>query len=146
MTDLILTVIHHLLAFALAGVIAAEVILVRPGLERRNLALLGRIDATYGGLAALLLIIGASRVYFGLKGWEFYVYNPTFWAKMVAFAAVGLLSIAPTIRIARWRSAGGGDAYVVPDAEIARVRGFLKAEIAVFALIPLFAAALARGY
>jgi putative membrane protein len=146
MTDLILTIVHHLLAFALAGVIAAEVILVRPGLGRRNLALLGRIDATYGGLAALLVIIGASRVYLGLKGWEFYVYNPTFWAKMAAFTAVGLLSIAPTMRIARWRSAGGGDAYVVPDAEIARVRGFLKAEIAVFALIPIFAAAMARGY
>ncbi|MBA8905153.1 MULTISPECIES: DUF2214 family protein [Aminobacter] len=146
MTDLILTIIHHLLAFSLAGVLAAEVILVRPGLGRRNLALLGRIDAVYGGLAALLVLIGASRVYFGLKGWEFYIYNPTFWAKMVAFAAVGLLSIAPTIRIARWRGAGGGEAYVVPNAEIARVRNFLKAEIAVFALIPIFAAAMARGY
>lgn len=146
MTDLILTIVHHLLAFALAGVIAAEAILVRPGLGRRNLALLGRIDATYGGLAALLVLIGASRVYFGLKGWEFYVYNPTFWAKMAAFATVGLLSIGPTIRIARWRAAGGGENYIVPEVEIARVRGFLKAEIAVFALIPIFAAAMARGY
>lgn len=146
MTDLILAIVHHLLAFMLAGVIAAEAVLVRPGLGRRGLALLGRIDAAYGALAALLIIIGASRVYFGLKGWQFYVYNPTFWAKMVAFAAVGLLSIAPTVRILRWRAAASSDGYVVPDAEIIRVRGFIKAEAAVFALIPIFAAAMARGY
>lgn len=147
MTDLLLTIIHHLLAFSLAGVIATEAVLVRPGLDRPGLALLGRVDAAYGALAALLVIIGAARVYFGLKGWQFYIYNPTFWAKMAAFATVGLLSIAPTIRIARWRAAaGGGKAFVVPDVEIARVRTFIKAEIAVFALIPILAAAMARGY
>ena len=145
MTDLVLTVFHHLLAFSLAGVIAAEVVLVRPGLGGRALALLARIDAAYGLLAVLLVVIGVSRVYLGLKGWGFYAYNPTFWAKMAAFAAVGLLSIVPTIRILRWRAAGG-DAYVVPDAEIRRVRGFIVAEVAVFALIPVFAAAMALGY
>lgn len=143
MTDLVLTVFHHLLAFSLAGVIAAEVVLVRPGLGGRALALLARIDAAYGLLAVLLVVIGVSRVYLGLKGWEFYAYNPTFWAKMAAFAAVGLLSIVPTIRILRWRAAGGD---AVPEAEIRRVRSFIVAEVAVFALIPVFAAAMARGY
>ncbi|GAA4126712.1 DUF2214 family protein [Aminobacter aganoensis] len=146
MTDLLLTIVHHLLAFTLAGVIAVEAVLVRPGLGRRGLALLGRVDAAYGALAGLLVLIGAARVYFGLKGWEFFIYNPTFWAKMAAFTAVGLLSIAPTIRIARWRAAGGGEAYIVPDAEIAHVRRFITAEVAVFALIPIFAATMARGY
>lgn len=145
MTDLVLAITHHLLAFALAGVIAAELVLVRPGLGGRTLTILARIDAAYGALAMLLIIVGASRVYFGLKGWEFYVYNPTFWAKMVAFAVVGLLSIVPTIRILRWRAANA-ESHVVPDAEVLRVRTFLKMEAAVFALIPVFAAAMARGY
>ena len=145
MTDLVLAIAHHLLAFALAGVIAAELVLIRPGLGGRALAILTRIDAAYGALAMLLIIIGASRVYFGLKGWEFYVYNPTFWAKMAAFALVGLLSIVPTIRILRWRAANAEN-YVVPDADVLRVRTFLKMEAVVFALIPVFAAAMARGY
>lgn len=145
MTDLVLAIAHHLLAFALAGVIAAELVLIRPGLSGRALAMLARIDAAYGGLAMLLILIGASRVYFGLKSWEFYVYNPTFWAKMAAFAVVGLLSIVPTIRILRWRAASV-ESYVVPDTEVLRVRTFLKMEAAVFALIPVFAAAMARGY
>lgn len=145
MIDLVLTVFHHLLAFSLAGVIAAEVVLIRPGLGGRTLALLARIDAAYGLLAVLLVVIGVSRVYLGLKGWEFYAYNTTFWAKIAAFAAVGLLSIVPTIRILRWRAADDA-AYVVPDAEIRHVRGFIVAEVAIFALIPVFAAAMARGY
>lgn len=141
-----LTIVHHLLAFALAGAIAAQAVLIRPGLGRRGLALLGRVDAAYGAMAGLLVLIGAARVYLGLKGWEFYIYNPTFWAKMAAFTAVGLLSVAPTIRIARWRAAGDGEGYVVPDTEIAHVRRFIAAEVAVFALIPILAATMARGY
>lgn len=146
MTDLILAIVHHLLAFALAGVVCAEAVLLRPGLDRRGLATLGHIDAMYGGLAALLIVIGIGRVFFGLKGWEFYVYNWVFWAKMAAFAAVGLLSIAPTIRILRWRAAASDVAYVVPEVEILAIRRFVRAEAAVFVLIPVFAAAMARGY
>ena len=66
---------------------------------------------------------------------------------MAAFAAVALLSIAPTIRIVRWRRALAGDAAFTPAAaDIANVRRFLWTEAAVFALIPAFAAAMARGY
>ena len=52
-------------------------------------------------LAMLIIVVGVGRVLFGLKGWEFYVYNWAFWAKMAAFALVGLLSIQPTIRLHR---------------------------------------------
>jgi putative membrane protein len=81
------------------------------------------------------------------KGWAYYSVNMFFWAKMAAFAAVALLSIAPTIRIIRWRRALAGDAAFAPAAaDIVNVRRFLWAEAAVFALIPAFAAAMARGY
>jgi putative membrane protein len=69
-----------------------------------------------------------------------------FWAKMVAFAVVGLLSAPPTIRILAWRRRAIADpAFTLPTDEVRRVRRFVLAEAAVFALIPIFAAAMARG-
>ena len=146
--DLILAILHHVAIFALAGVIAAELALVRPGLTARGAALVGRIDAAYGGLAMAIIVIGVCRVIFGLKGWEFYVYYWAFWVKMVAFGIVGLLSIAPTMRILRWRKAAAADsAFVVPDGEISAVRRYIHLEAGIFLLIPIFAAAMARyGY
>ena len=142
--DLLLAILHHLLVFSLAGLLAAEWVLVRPGLAGTNLELLAGIDRAYGAVAMAVIAIGAGRVFFGLKGWEFYVFNHMFWGKMTAFVAVALLSIIPTIRIAAWRKAGVGDP--VPDREILAVRSWLKGEAAAFALIPIFAAAMARGY
>lgn len=141
--DLVLAIVHHFLAFLLAALLAAELVLVRSGLDARGLPLLGRIDGAYGMAAGLLIIVGIGRVIFGLKGWEFYVYNPVFWMKMAAFAAVGLLSIPPTMRIIRWRRAVPG---VVPETEITALRFWLKAEAGFFALILIFAAAMARGF
>lgn len=145
-TDLLLAIAHHLLIFGLVAVLAAETVLVRPGLTGNALARLGGIDRAYGLVAVLIIIVGFSRVFFGLKGWEFYIYNWVFWAKIAAFATVGLLSIRPTISILEWsRKAKADAAHVVPDSEIASVRTWLRAEGAVFVLIPIFAAAMARG-
>ena len=145
-TDLILAILHHFLVFVLAGIIAAELVLVRPGLKQDTLALVGRIDGVYGLIAVLIIVVGAGRVYFGLKGWEYYITYWAFWAKMAAFALVGLLSIQPTIRFIRWRKAAAGDpAFAVSDVDIRGVRAFLHAEATVFILIPTFAAIMARG-
>lgn len=144
-TDLVLAILHHFLAFLLASVLAAEWALIRPGLSGSNLALLGRVDAAYGGLAGALILVGILRVFVGLKGWEFYVYGTMFWAKMASLAAVGLLSLGPTARIIRWRKAATDPAYSVPDAEIETARSYIKVQIVGFALILAFAAAMARG-
>lgn len=149
LTDLILAILHHLLIFALAGALAAEFVLVRRGLAGRELRILGYIDAAYGGLALAVVIVGVLRVWLGLKGWEFYLSSHSFWGKMIAFAAVGLLSIAPTMRIQSWRRAATQQTtglYAVPDKEVAAARRFIVWQVAIFALIPVFAAAMARGY
>ena len=84
---------------------------------------------------------------FSLKGWEFYVWSWSFWAKMAAFAGVGLLSVVPTMRILAWRRQSQADpTFLVPAAELARVRGFMRGEMALFTLVPIFAAMMARGY
>ncbi len=141
--DLLLASAPHLLVFLLAAILAAEWVLVRPGLSGDRLSLLARIDGAYGGVAIAVIAVGVARVVFGLKGWEFYVANHVFWTKMAAFVVVGLLSIRPTMRILAWRKLPAG--HQVADDEIRSLRAWIKAQIAVFALIPVLAAAMARG-
>ncbi|MFN4208917.1 MAG: DUF2214 family protein, partial [Devosia sp.] len=52
-SDLILAIAHHLAVFALVAVYAAEFALLRPGVSGTQIRQLGRIDAAYGGLAAV---------------------------------------------------------------------------------------------
>lgn len=146
-TDLVLAILHHLLVFSLAGIIAAEFVLIRNELSLSTLSRLARIDRHYGMIAMLIIVIGVARVFWGLKGWEFYVYNWVFWAKMAAFLAVGLLSIIPTVRFISWnRQAAADPGWRVPEAEYASVKNHMRWEAIVFLLIPVFAAAMARGY
>lgn len=140
--DLLLAILHHFLVFSLAGLLAAELALVRPGLAGPSLGLLGRIDGAYGGIAGAVVVVGVCRVLFGLRGWEYYVSNHAFWGKMAAFVIVGLLSIRPTMRILAWRRSGTD---VVPEADILSVRAWIKGEVFFLALVLVFAAAMARG-
>lgn len=145
--DLALAVGHHLLIFALAGVLAFEIGVVRQGMTGRDVRRVGRVDIWYGILAAAILAVGFSRAIFFAKGWAYYSVNLFFWAKIGTFALVGVLSIVPTIAIIRWRRALLRDGAFLPSAdEIGKVRRYLWAEALLFALIPAFAAAMARGY
>jgi len=145
--DLHLAIVHHLIAFLIFGVIVAELCLLRRGASADDIKRAGLIDMHYGLFAMLLIAVGFSRAIFAAKGWAYYSVNIFFWAKMAAFATVGLLSIVPTVKLNGWRRAVKADPAALPGAaEIAQVRKFIWAELAVFALIPGFAAAMARGF
>ncbi|WP_323015113.1 DUF2214 family protein [Devosia sp.] len=144
--DLLVTIGHHLAVFALVGVLAAEFALLRPRLSGARIVQLARLDLAYGVLAGLVIIVGVLRVIFGASGWDYYLSNHAFWGKMAAFLAVGLLSIPPSISMRKWaNSAATVPDYAIPPDELARSRRFLHAEMAVLALIPVFAAIMARG-
>ena len=146
-TDLILAIFHHLGVFTIAGIIAAEWALVRPDMTSEKIRQVAKIDAAYGIAAALVLLIGFARVFFGLKGSAFYMQNPVFWAKISAFIVVGVLSVTPTLLFIHWRDKAKSDPSFVPSAaQIASVRRYIKIEAHVFVLIPILAAAMARGY
>ena len=146
MTDLLLAIAHHLLVFSLAAILAVELATIRPGLGAAGLRRLGIVDLHYGLIAALILIVGFARVYMGVKGPEAYLGAWTFWAKVGAFALVGLLSAPPTLRILQWRKRARAEpGFALGAADVKAVRPFLIAELAVFALIPVFAAMMARG-
>jgi len=145
--DLHLAVIHHLLAFALLGVIVAELALANVPPTAATVQRIARIDLWYGVLAGLLIGVGFFRAIFAAKGWGYYSENYFFWAKIASFAIVGLLSVYPTTRFIAWRQMVKADPAALPDAaELVRIRKCLWAELAIFALIPCFAAAMARGY
>jgi putative membrane protein len=147
MTDLVLAIVHHLIVFGLAAVLAAELALMRPAaMSPQTVRLLGRFDAAYGVLALSILVVGFLRVKYGAKGAAFYMHNPMFWAKIAAFAAVGLISIKPTLRILAWQKLAKADAAFVPALDdVSALRRTMLLEIHVFALIPIFAAMMARG-
>lgn len=99
--DLTLAILHHLLVFALFAIYAMEITLLRPGLDATGVRRVAAVDAAYGAVSGAVLAIGFARVFWGLKGWEYYSGYWVFWAKIAAFAAVGLLSITPTLRFRR---------------------------------------------
>jgi putative membrane protein len=146
-TDLVLAIVHHLLVFMLAGVLAFEIGTVSLTMKRDEILGVGRVDNWYGILAVVIIVVGFIRATVAAKGWAYYEVNIFFWAKIATFLVVGLLSIVPTVAIIRWRNALKSDAAFAPPADaIRRVRGYLWAEAALFLLLPVFAAAMARGY
>ena len=146
-TDLALAIAHHLLIFLLAGILAFEIGVIRLTMTSADILRVGKVDIWYGILAGLIIVVGFSRAIFAAKGWGYYSVNMFFWAKMICFAIVGLLSIMPTMRIIQWRRALANKAGFTPAADdIRSVRHYLWAEVVFFAFIPAFAAAMARGY
>lgn len=146
-TDLALAIAHHLLVFGLAAVIAFEIAVIRVEVTGLDVVRIARVDMWYGILAAAILIVGFSRVFFAAKGWAYYSHNLLFWAKLGTFGVIGLLSIAPTMAIFRWRRNSLANAeFVVQSIEVQNVRRYLLAEAALFPLLLVFAAGMARGY
>jgi putative membrane protein len=142
MLDLILAIVHHVLAFGIFGILFAEFMMVRPGLSSAAVARIASLDLFYGLLAGAVVAIGFCRAIFAAKGWAYYSHNAFFWAKLGTFAAIGLLSIPPTVAFIRWRKIG-----TAPDAAaIGTARRYLHVEVALFVFVLIFAAAMARGY
>lgn len=142
MLDILLANLHHLGMFTLLGLLAMELSIARRGLQLEQVASLARIDRLYGAFSGLVIAVGAARVVFAAKGWDYYSHNAFFWAKMGAFAGVGLLSIRPTLSFIQWRRAGTAPG----DGDVLQVRRFLVAQLVLFAFMPVFAVLMARGY
>ena len=144
-TDLALAALHHLLVFALTAMLVSQAVLLRGELRADTVGRLAKLDAGYGLTAGLLLAVGVCRAFFGIKGADFYLHNPWFHAKVGAFVLVGLLSILPTVRYARWRKAQKAQPGLVPDAAaLASTRTILRIELVGLAVIFVLAAAMAR--
>lgn len=147
MIDLLLSAFHFLLVFSLIAMLAAQHVLIRPGMTASGMRLAANLDRAYGATAGLLLAMGFARIYWGVKGSSFYLSNPLFWAKIGLFATIGVLSIPPTLQLIRWtKQAVIETGFLPPTEQIIRIQWWLRAEAAVLLAIPFLAAAIARGF
>lgn len=145
MLEALVAYLHYLAMVLIAVFLVAEHRICRPGLAAEQVRRLARIDFLYMLAAALALATGVVRVVWLGKGPAFYLYNPVFYVKIALFAAVGLLSISPTLQYLRWmREQRSGGPAPVPY-QIARASLYVRAELVLFLLIPLMATLMARG-
>lgn len=144
-TALLLAALHHLLVFGLVAMLVAEATLLRGDVDAATARRLAGMDTGYGATAVLLLGVGVLRVVYGLKGWDFYLHNPWFHAKLGLYVLTGLLSALPTFNFLRWRRSLRRDPAFTPDAgSVARARTVVRVELAIVAVIFVLAAAMAR--
>jgi len=142
MLDLTLACAHHVLIFVIFGILFGEMVALNSALNSATLKRLARLDLIYGITATLVIFVGFGRAIFAAKGWGYYSHNGFFWAKIATFALIAVLSIKPTLAFIRWKKSD-----TLPDAASLRsVRMFLHIELTLFILLPIFAAAMARGY
>ena len=145
--DWVLASFHHLAIFALLAILAGELAMTGGRVEAVVVSRLARLDAWYGVAAAGVLAAGLGRVFLGDKGPSYYEANALFWAKMAVFVLVGGLSVLPTLQFLAWRRAARVDPNFAPGtAALASVRRVLYVEAALFALLPILAAGMARGF
>jgi putative membrane protein len=142
-TSTLAAMAHHILAFLLIGILAAEMALVRSGMTIADRNRLGQIDLAYGLVALFVLIIGLLRAYQFEKGLDFYLSSTWFWVKLGAFLTAGLLSIPPTLRFRAWGKLGDA---LPSQVDIQAVQRWIYAEFALLVLVPTSAALMARGY
>ena len=57
--DLSLAIVHHLLIFLLAGVLAFEIGVIRPSMKREDVLRVASVDNWYGILAVAILVVGS---------------------------------------------------------------------------------------
>ncbi|WP_242107339.1 DUF2214 family protein [Luteimonas aquatica] len=145
LTDLILASLHHLLLFGFIAMLVTESVLLRGTLDAAVLRRLAGVDAGYGATATLLLAVGILRLLYGAKGWNYYLHNPWFHAKIGLFVLAALLSAWPTVRFLRWRKALKADPSFLPaPAEAATLARIVRFELLMVAAIFVCAAAMAR--
>jgi putative membrane protein len=94
----------------------------------------------------VILITGSIRAVYAAKGWAYYSANYYFWAKIGVFLVVATLSIWPTVRFIQWRQRFRASGKLPADQTVAGVRKILWLEAFLFGLLPVFAAAMARGF
>jgi putative membrane protein len=146
MTGALVAYVHYVAMVFIALLLVFELQACVPGLPAARMRHLARVDLLYMAAAVLALATGVLRVVWFGQGAGFYLHNPVFYIKLALFAAVGLLSIPPTLQYLRWMRAlrSGGTAFAEPW-QVTRVRRYLVAQLVLFALIPLMAVLMARG-
>ncbi|MBC1225271.1 DUF2214 family protein [Nostoc sp. UCD121] len=142
----IVAYLHYLSIMLCFGALVSEALNLKKELSLNEAWKIVIADAVYGISATVVLVTGILRViYFG-KGADYYLSNPVFYAKVVVFIVVGLLSLYPTISFIGWvKSLQQGQVPKLELLKLNRLIWLIRIELLGFTLIPLLAAIMARG-
>ena len=145
MLDILLRYGHFVGILGLVSMAVCQNVLLKPAIPQSTLRLLTRLDGLYGFFAMLTLACGLSLWFWVGKPASFYTGNPVFHVKVTLFVAVGLLSIVPTVKLARLRRAHRGQ----PAEQLITMTPALlwvkRSELVFIAVIPLLAVLMAQG-
>ncbi|WP_424961753.1 DUF2214 family protein [Ekhidna sp.] len=140
------TYIHLLFIITIFCSLVAELIIIQNNISWKSLKKLSAIDGIYG--LSALMVVGTGLLnwmVFG-KGGTYYTGNTLFLIKISLFIVVGLLSIYPTVMIARAKKQNKKDppqVIMLPNA--AKMKRYVLVEIIIMACIPLLAELMANG-
>jgi putative membrane protein len=145
--EAVLAALHVVAILTLVVFLSSEAALCR--VEWMNAAVvqrLVRLDLIYGITAVVLLATGVARLYWGTKGFSWYVSQPLFHIKMTLFVLMGLLSIKPTLTFRRWlRQLGATGALPAPD-EVRSTRRWVMVQSHILPVVAVVAVFWARGW
>jgi len=138
--------LHFVAAFGIFATVFYEWLTLGKTLTHAEAIKLQRCDMWYGLFAMALLVVGFLRVFYFEKGSAYYFSNHFFIAKLGLFAAVGLLSIYPTMQFLSWRKdMKQGNAPVVTDKQFALMRLLLRLEVILLLGVVFCASMMAKG-
>ncbi|MEB3311741.1 MAG: DUF2214 family protein [Snowella sp.] len=143
-----ITAYGHYLGFMLAfGALTVESLTLKKDLSLEEAWRLVIADTIYGLSAVMVLVTGILRVmYFG-KGADYYLNNSVFYTKIGLFVFVGALSLYPTFSFISWiNQLRNNQPPKLELPQVQRLSWVIRLELLGLALIPLFAALLARGF
>ncbi|WP_425392379.1 DUF2214 family protein [Ekhidna sp.] len=140
------TYTHLLFILTIFCTLIAELILLRKSITGKSLNLLSKVDGMYGLAAIMVVGTGLLNWFLFGKGSTYYSGNTLFLIKISLFVIVGLLSIYPTIMIARAKKRMKLQGLrEVELHNVRKIRNFIKAELVIMAIIPLLAELMANG-
>ncbi len=146
LTSALVAFAHHLAAFAIAAALVVELVTLRSELTVAGARRLLNADRIYGVAAMAIIAVGIARVVWFEKSAGYYLHSAPFIAKMILFAAIGLLSIRPTVTFLSWRKALAENRAPTLDAAARRrLRSIVHIELVLLALLILCAALMAKG-
>ena len=141
-TEIFLRYIHFISILLITATLAAEYVLVKDKLTRREISRISFIDLIYG-LVAIAVFIAGLTLWLGAFGkpTEWYSKNWIFHLKLTLLVIIGLISIYPTIFFLKNRKGDKEELVSIPK-NIKLVIGF---ELALLAVIPILAGLMAKG-
>ena len=140
------TYIHILFVIVIFCCLVAELILVSDRITFSTMSKLSKIDGLYGLAAVIVVITGfLNWMKFG-KGYDYYSNNSLFTIKFSLFIIVGLLSLYPTILLAKLKKRHKKERpEVIRLPKSSAIRKVIILELGIMALIPLLAELMANG-